>query len=210
MRGCSSSLCPTAWSSSYENSKPAQALQYVMNAELSIKDGLVEALPRLRAFAISLAHDVNFADDLVQETILRAWNAADRFEPGTNLNAWLFTILRNQFLTAKRNGSREVEDADGNHAARLTTPPAQTDRLDFEDLRAALARLPDAQREAVLLIGASGFSYEEAAEIMGVAVGTVKSRVNRARVSLAALLSTGGAEDIGADALTRAAMQNAA
>ena len=181
-----------------------------MNAELSIREGLVEALPRLRAFAISLAHDVNFADDLVQETILRAWNAADRFEPGTNLNAWLFTILRNQFLTAKRKGNREIEDAEGSYAARLTSPPTQHARLDFEDLRSALARLPDAQREAVLLIGGSGFSYEQAAEIMGVCVGTVKSRVNRARSALAAMLSTEGAEDLGPDALTRAATQIAA
>ena len=181
-----------------------------MNAQHSIRDGLVEALPRLRAFAISLAHDVTRADDLVQETILRAWNAADRFEPGTNLDAWLFTILRNQFLTGRRKAKREIEDADGNHAARLTTAPDQHDRLDFEDLRAALARLPDAQREAVLLVGASGFSYEEVAEIVGVPVGTVKSRVNRARVALAAILSNEGAEDIGADALTRAAMQIAA
>ena len=181
-----------------------------MTAQHSIRDGLVEALPRLRAFAISLAHDVTRADDLVQETILKAWNAADRFEPGTNLDAWLFTILRNQFLTARRKAKREIEDADGNHAARLTAAPDQHDRLNFEDLRAALARLPDAQREAVLLVGASGLSYEEVAEIAGVAVGTIKSRVNRARVSLAAMLSTEGGEDIGTDALTRAAMQIAA
>jgi RNA polymerase sigma-70 factor (ECF subfamily) len=181
-----------------------------MSSQSLIRDGLVEALPSLRAFAISLARDVTFADDLVQETILRAWNAADRFEPGTNLNAWLFTILRNQFLSARRKGAREVEDTDGNHAARLTTPPDQNSRLDIEDMRAALARLPVSQREAVLLVGASGFSYEEAGEIMGVAVGTVKSRVHRARSSLAEMLATEGSDDIGADALTRAAMQIAA
>jgi RNA polymerase sigma-70 factor (ECF subfamily) len=181
-----------------------------MNAQHSIRDGLVEALPRLRAFAISLAHDVTRADDLVQETILKAWSAADRFEPGTNLDAWLFTILRNQFHTRWRKTKREIEDTDGYYAARLTTAPDQHDRLDFKDLRAALARLPDAQREAVLLVGASGFSYEEAAEIAGVPVGTVKSRVNRARVALAVMLSNESGDDIGADALTRAAMQIAA
>jgi len=181
-----------------------------MNSQSLIRDGLVAALPSLRAFAISLTHDITFADDLVQETILRAWNAADRFEPGTNLNAWLFTILRNQFLSARRKAAREVEDADGNHAARLTTPPNQKDRIEVEDMRAALARLPEAQREAVLLVGASGFSYEEAGEIMGVAVGTVKSRVHRARMSLAEMLATDGPDDLGADAMTLAAMQVAA
>jgi RNA polymerase sigma-70 factor (ECF subfamily) len=181
-----------------------------MNSQSLIRDGLVAALPSLRAFAISLTHDITFADDLVQETILRAWNAADRFEPGTNLNAWLFTILRNQFLSIRRKAAREVEDADGIHAARLTTPPNQKDRLEFEDMRAALARLPEAQREAVLLVGASGFSYEEAGEIMGVAVGTVKSRVHRARTSLAEMLATDGPDDLGADAFTLAAMQVAA
>jgi RNA polymerase sigma-70 factor (ECF subfamily) len=181
-----------------------------MSSQSLIRDGLVEALPSLRAFAISLARDVTFADDLVQETILRAWNAADRFEPGTNLNAWLFTILRNQFFSIRRKAAREVEDTDGSHAARLTTPPDQHSRLEFEDMRTALARLPDSQREALLLVGASGFSYEEAGEIMRVAVGTVKSRVNRARTSLAAMLATDSPDDIGADALTLAAMQVAA
>jgi RNA polymerase sigma-70 factor (ECF subfamily) len=182
----------------------------VNSSQHSIREGLVSALPRLRAFAISLAHDVTRADDLVQETILKAWNAADRFEPGTNLDAWLFTILRNQFLTGRRKAKREIEDADGAYAARLTTPPDQHDRLHFEDLRLALSRLPDQQREAVLLVGASGFSYEEVAEIAGVPVGTIKSRVNRARVALATMLSTEGGEDMGTDAVTRAAMQIAA
>jgi RNA polymerase sigma-70 factor (ECF subfamily) len=197
-------------STSYKNCGTEKALPEMMNPQECFRGGLVGALPGLRAFAISLAHDVNVADDLVQETILRAWNAIDRFEPGTNLNAWLFTILRNQFLTAIRKAKREIEDPDGGYAARQATPPTQNDRVDFQDLRAALARLPVSQREAVLLVGASGLPYEEAAEIIGVPVGTVKSRVNRARASLAAMLSTEAAEDLGADALTRAAMQIAA
>jgi RNA polymerase sigma-70 factor, ECF subfamily len=174
--------------------------------EDSLRDQIVAAIPKLRAFAISLTGNADRADDLVQDTIVRAWGAIDRFERGTNLNAWLFTILRNLFHSEYRRRKREVEDADGSYAARLRTHPDQHGRLDFEDFRAALATLPLDQREALLLVGAHGMSYEEAAEVCDVAVGTVKSRVNRARSRLASLLDLTGEADLGPDDLTKAAL----
>ena len=153
-----------------------------------LRPAILAAIPSLRAFALSLTGRSEQADDLVQDTILRALANLDRFEPGTNLQAWLFTILRNQFHSTYRRRRREVEDPEGLIAARLSCPPEQSGRLDFQDLRSALAKLPVEQREAVLLVGAEGLSYEEAASICGVAVGTVKSRVNRARRRLADLL----------------------
>jgi len=176
-----------------------------MTVEPAIRDALLAAVPSLRAFAISLIGDAHRADDLVQDTIMRAWANLDRFERGTNLNAWLFTILRNLFHSEYRKRKREVEDADGSYAARLATAPEQNARLDFDDLRLALAKLSPDQREAVLLIGAEGFSYEEAAQICGTAVGTIKSRVNRARRRLSELMSL-EMDEIGPDRLTRAAL----
>ena len=166
---------------------------------------MLAAVPSLRAFAISLSGNVDRADDLVQDTLMRALANIHRFEPGTNLNAWLFTILRNLFHSEYRKRKREVEDADGSYAARLATAPEQTARRDFDDLRLALAKLSPDQREAVLLIGAEGFSYEEAAQICGTAVGTIKSRVNRARRRLSELMSL-EMDEIGPDRLTRAAL----
>jgi RNA polymerase sigma-70 factor (ECF subfamily) len=128
----------------------------------------------------------------------------DRFERGTNLNAWLFTILRNLFHSEYRKRRREVEDPDGSYAGRLRVQPEQGARLDFEDFRSALAKLPHDQREALLLVGAQGFAYDEAAAICGCAVGTIKSRVNRARSKLSALLYVDGAEDFGPDETVRA------
>jgi len=142
----------------------------------------------LRAFAVSLCGDKERADDLVQETLFKAWNHLDSFEEGTNLKAWLFTILRNTYFSERRKRRREIEDADGVYAARLSTHPAQHGHMDMQDFRAALTRLPDDQREALVLVGAAGFSYEEAAAISGCAVGTIKSRVNRARNRLASML----------------------
>jgi RNA polymerase sigma-70 factor, ECF subfamily len=142
----------------------------------------------LRAFAVSLCGDKERADDLVQETLFKAWNHLDSFKEGTNLKAWLFTILRNTYFSERRKRRREVEDADGTYAGRLATHPEQHGHMDMQDFRAVLVRLPDDQREALILVGAAGFSYEEAAEICGCAVGTIKSRVNRARNRLADML----------------------
>ena len=170
------------------------------------QNDLLAVLPNLRAFAISLTSDVEKADDLLHDTVVRALTHSDKFAPGTNLQAWMFTILRNQFHSIHRKRRREVEDPEGLIAARLSCQPEQSGRLDFQDLRSALAKLPVEQREAVLLVGAEGLSYEEAASICGVAVGTIKSRVNRARTRLADLMAVQDAEDIGADRVTRAAL----
>ena len=154
----------------------------------SLRESLLGEMTNLRAFGVSLCGDRERADDLVQETLLKAWNHLDSFHEGTNLKAWLFTILRNTYFSERRKRRREVEDADGSYAATLATHPEQHGHMDMQDFRVALTRLPDDQREALILVGAAGFSYEEAAEISRCAVGTIKSRVNRARNRLADIL----------------------
>ncbi|WP_210492757.1 sigma-70 family RNA polymerase sigma factor [Microvirga antarctica] len=151
-------------------------------------DGIMASIPSLRAFAISLTRNIDRAEDLVQETVLRALSRREGFEEGTNMQVWLFTILRNSFFTAHRSKGREVEDTDGQHAATLVTIPDQHDRLVIKDLQAALAQLSTEQRSAIMLVGADGLTYEEAAQALNCAVGTVKSRVNRARSRLALLM----------------------
>lgn len=148
------------------------------------REGITLALPRLRAFAVSLSKDSVKADDLVQQTMVKALRFQDKFTPGTELLAWLFTILRNEFYSSARRRSREVEDADGTYAATLVAEPTQGAGLLMDELRAALARLPVQQREALLLVGAEGMTYEETARIAGCAVGTIKSRVSRGRMLL--------------------------
>ena len=170
----------------------------------SLRDDILAAVPSLRAFAISLSGNADRADDLVQETLLRALANIDSFQPGSNLPAWLFTILRNLFRSEYRKRRREVEDPDGSYAESLKSHPEQGSRLEFQEFRTALAKLPPDQREALILVGAEGFSYEDAASICGCAVGTIKSRVNRARSKLAALLYVDGAEDFGPDETVRA------
>ena len=170
------------------------------------RDRLPEAIPRLRAFAISLARDVTQADDLVQETILKAWSNMDKFDPASNLDAWLFTILRNTFYSGLRKTRREVQDSDGFFASTLSERPAHDARLALQDFQRAFDQLSPEHREVLVLIGASGFSCEEAAGMMGVAVGTVKSRASRARRRLTELLRLDEGEDLfsGTDGATRA------
>jgi RNA polymerase sigma-70 factor (ECF subfamily) len=165
-----------------------------MNRTPEFRDELIAAIPGLRAFGISLTGRYDRADDLVQETLMKAWKHHASFESGTNLKAWLYTILRNEFYSQLRKRGREIEDPDEVHAGHLATPPEQHAYLDVADLRIALNKLPSDQREAIILVGASGFSYEEAAEICNVAVGTIKSRVNRARTRLAELLQINDSE----------------
>ena len=173
------------------------------DARRAVRDGILAAVPNLRAFAMSLSGSLDRADDLVQETMLRALANIDSFEPGTNLSAWLFTILRNQFRTEYRKRRREVEDADGRYASTLMAYPEQHGRLELEEFRRALDQLTADQREALILVGASGFSYEQTARICGCAVGTVKSRVNRARIRLAQLLSIEDRTDFATDQASR-------
>jgi RNA polymerase sigma-70 factor (ECF subfamily) len=161
---------------------------------------MLACIPNLRAFAISFLHNSHDADDLVQETVMRAWSNLHRFERGTNLQAWLFTILRNLFYSRYRKRRHEVEDPDERHAASLTVAPDQLARVEHAELLRALALLSPDQREALLLVGAQGMAYEEAAKICGVPVGTIKSRVNRARARLAVLMQYEGADDLGVDA----------
>jgi RNA polymerase sigma-70 factor (ECF subfamily) len=170
----------------------------------SLRDALVGEMNNLRAFGVSLCGDRERADDLVQETLFKAWNHLDSFREGTNLKAWLFTILRNTYFSERRKRRREVEDADGSYAAKLSTHAEQDGHMEMQDFRAALTRLPDDQREALILVGAAGFSYEEAAEISGCAVGTIKSRVNRARNRLGDMLGLDADPDA-TDRLTKSA-----
>ena len=177
-----------------------------MPVEDTLRDQMLATVPSLRAFAVSLTGNRDRADDLVQDTLMRAWANIDRFERGTSLNAWLFTILRNLFHSEYRKRRREVEDVDGAYAARLKTHPDQQSHLDYEDFLTALAKVPPDQREALLLVGAQGLSYEEAAEVCHVPLGTVKSRVNRARNRLTALLDLNSEAEIGPDSVIKAAL----
>lgn len=163
--------------------------------DLNWRDSVVELIPALRAFAWSLSHNSSDADDLVQDTLIKAWTNRDKFEPGTNLRAWLFTILRNTYYTAAVRRRREVRDETGKYAATLSTGPTQDWSLAIRSLQAALAQLPDEHREALILVGAAGLTYEEAAEVCGCALGTIKSRVNRARARLLKLMEAEEAFD---------------
>lgn len=160
---------------------------------------LAALVPNLRAFGKSLCGNADYADDLVQETLIKAWKNRSSFAEGSNLKAWLFTILRNTFLSDRRKRKFEVEDPEGILAGKLSTHGAQSGHMDFLDFAEAFEKLPDDQREALVLIGAEGFSYEEAALMCGCAVGTIKSRVNRARNKLLELMALDEASDLDPD-----------
>ncbi|MBN7784688.1 MULTISPECIES: RNA polymerase sigma factor [Ponticoccus] len=152
------------------------------------RDEIVTHLNAMRAFAMSLTRNSALADDMVQDAVVKAWTKIDTFQPGTNMRAWLFTILRNTYYSHHRKARREVSDSEGEMSAQLAQKPDHDGRLNLRDFQTAFATLSDEQREALILVGASGFSYEEAAETCGVAVGTIKSRVNRARAQLSKLM----------------------
>lgn len=186
---------------------------------------LIALIPYLRAFARTLSHHRDLAEDLAQETLAKAWRARDRFEAGTNLKAWLFTILRNEFYTHTRRAWREThwDDAKGD---RIAAPPnSQLWSLELSDVAHAIRALPDTQREALILIAAGGFSYRDAAKICETPIGTMKSRVARGRATLvdnlddphkkfrcSSVEQNGGADDILAQlsALTPADAQSIA
>ena len=172
------------------------------------RDEVLVHVPSLRAFALSLTRNMPDADDLVQDTIVKAWTNIDKFQPGTNMQAWLFTILRNTYFSSLRKTRREVADPDGIHAAGLFVKPDHDGRLAFADFKRAFDQLTAEHREVLILVGASGFSCEEAAEMIGVAAGTVKSRTSRARKRLAELMGLAEGEDalVGIDGNTQAVM----
>ena len=165
---------------------PAEAL-----SDTDFKRELAAVIPHLRAFGRSLSGSRDLADDLVQETLLKAWAARDRFQAGTNMRAWTFIILRNLFLSQMRRARFKGEWDDFTAGKLLAAPAGQDRQIELGDLQRAMGQLPAAQREALILVGAGGFAYEEAAAICGCAVGTIKSRVARGRAALEALLNSG-------------------
>lgn len=168
-----------------------EQLHAVPLSDDEFKTELEQLIPHLRAFARNLCGKADLADDLAQDALMKAWAARKRYKAGTNMRAWVFVILRNQFLSQMRR-SRFTGDWDEGVAERtLSTPAHQDHQMQLSDLQRALMRLPAAQREALILVGAGGFSYEEAASICDCAVGTVKSRVARARAALEEMIDSG-------------------
>ena len=159
-----------------------------MTSTTSFLQEMTALIPTLRAFGRSLCMDATLADDLAQETMLKAWSHRDHFQPGSNMKAWLLTILRNQYYSELRCRKYEVEDPNDEHAAGIAVQPEHEAELELADLTRALNTLPDERREALLLVCANGLSYKQAADICQCAVGTIKSRIARARDHLVALL----------------------
>lgn len=168
-----------------------EPIERVPLPDVEFKAQLAQVIPHLRAFGRSVSGSRDLADDLVQETLMKAWAARQRFQAGTNMRAWTFIILRNLYLSQMRR-SRFRGEWDDLVADRILAAPAGQDKqVELGDMQRALLHLPQPQREALILVGAGGFAYEEAAEICGVAVGTIKSRVARGRVALETLLTDG-------------------
>lgn len=158
----------------------------------AFKTELVALIPHLRAFARTLTGDPTAAGDLAQDAMMKAWDARASYQMGTNMKAWTFMILRNQFYSEKRRSWRQSQlDQEGAERTLVAVDDPEAP-VALDELRQALKTLPEEQREALILVGAGGFAYEEAAEICGCAVGTVKSRVSRARRALQAALEKGG------------------
>jgi RNA polymerase sigma factor (sigma-70 family) len=168
---------------------PIEPVEHVALSDSEFKAQLAAVIPHLRAFGRSISGSRDLADDLVQETLMKAWAARLRFQAGTNMRAWTFIILRNLYLSQMRR-ARFKGEWDDLVADRLLAAPASQDRhVELGDMQRALLHLPQPQREALILVGAGGFAYEEAAEICGVAVGTIKSRVARGRVALETIMN---------------------
>jgi RNA polymerase sigma factor (sigma-70 family) len=168
---------------------PIEPVEHVALSDSEFKTQLAAVIPHLRAFGRSISGSRDLADDLVQETLMKAWAARLRFQAGTNMRAWTFIILRNLYLSQMRR-ARFKGEWDDLVADRLLAAPASQDRhVELGDMQRALLHLPQPQREALILVGAGGFAYEEAAEICGVAVGTIKSRVARGRVALETIMN---------------------
>src|SRR5579871_5325805 len=182
-----------------EQQKPVRAPRTAAE-DNAFKTELVQLIPHLRAFARTLCGDPAAADDLAQDAMMKAWDARASFQMGTNMKAWTFMILRNQFYSEKRRSWRQTQldqEAAERTLVAVDNPEAP---VALDELRLGLSMLPAEQREALILVGAGGFAYEEAADICGCAVGTVKSRVSRARRSLQGILETGAYKRDGASA----------
>jgi RNA polymerase sigma-70 factor, ECF subfamily len=169
-----------------------------MTLEPPIRTAMLAAMPKLRAFAISLCRNGDQAEDLVQDTLLRACANIMSFTPGTNMLAWLCTILKNHFLSQCRRRCGRSEDIN-DHTDSVASKPMQIAHTECNELWEALAKLEPRQREVLIMVGASGLSYDEAAKICGCPMGTIKSRVNRARAQLAQLLSNESPQDFEED-----------
>lgn len=162
--------------------------EQMCEAVTGVKTEMVALVPQLHTFARSLTRDGVRADDLVQEALLRAFDNIERFKPGTNLKAWLFTIVRNEHYSQLRRRKFEANGVSTDSLPEPTVPADHDGELELRDLNRALSALSPGQRTALILVSASGFSYEEAATICGCAVGTIKSRVARARNTLLQML----------------------
>jgi RNA polymerase sigma factor (sigma-70 family) len=179
----------------HDNSDPVDGegeepvIPHVALSDTDFKAQLALVIPQLRAFGRSLSGDRDLADDLVQETLMKAWGARARFQAGTNMRAWTFIILRNLYFSQVRRRRFKGEWDDLTAERILAAPASQDKHVELGDVQRALLQLPQAQREALILVGAGGFAYEEAADICGVAVGTIKSRVARGRVALEAAMA---------------------
>lgn len=157
--------------------------------EFDFRAALLESLPHLRAFARSLARNSDLADDLVHETVVRALTASEQFTPGTNFRAWTFTILRHQYYNESRKWQSRIQPLEQQLDKTHGIGPPQQAHMDFTDFQRGFWQLPPDQREVLILVGASGLTYEEAAEICGCRLGTIKSRVSRARAELKRILN---------------------
>jgi RNA polymerase sigma-70 factor, ECF subfamily len=163
-----------------------------MEMDPSTRSNLLKAIPKLRAFALSLCRNTERADDLVQETLMRACASIAQFRPGTSMTPWLTAILRNQYYSEYRKRRREIGDPEGIHASMLVSPAAQLPHISCGELGTALTTLPAEMRQAIVMVGACGLSYEDAARACGCAIGTIKSRVHRGRSRLASMLHIDG------------------
>ncbi len=174
-----------------EHSQSPDWVPHVALSDTEFKKELSQVIPHLRAFGRSLSGSRDLADDLVQETLMKAWAARARFQAGTNMRAWTFIILRNLFLSQMRRARFKGEWDDFTADRILAAPAGQDKQIELADLQRGLLQLPQAQREALILVGAGGFAYEEAAAICDCAVGTIKSRVARGRAALETILAEG-------------------
>jgi RNA polymerase sigma-70 factor, ECF subfamily len=170
---------------------------------------MLSSIPKLRAFALSLCRNQDQAEDLIQETLLRACGNIDRFEPGTSMIAWLTVILRNQFYSEFRKRRHDIQDVEGRYVETMVVQPEQVTHSELGELQIALAQLPECMRESLILVGFYGLSYSEAARICRCATGTIKSRMHRARLRLAELLSIEGPADFGGDPSVQSVMAHA-